>query len=266
MQYETYSSKFDDEEFKNHFELSQENLDFLSDPAKSLFVTGESVSDESSPSVNSNPISIFDHIDRDNKGKKKTKKQLLEEQDAILLATDDSQLTEDQLQAKKKAQNRAAQRAFRERKETKMKELEMKLNQSESDKQRLMEELEAVRKKTFTIQTENELLRTRGSPSEIEFEFPKNEDDFISQILDGSNHQFNPENKDKVYPSPDNGKKVLALGAVWDYLLYRSDVDNLEIDVVEVMNKLKGNEKCHGYGPAYPVELIDQVILESSRS
>ena len=52
---------------------------------------------------------------------------------------------------KRKAQNRAAQRAFRERKESKLKELEAKLLASEEERQKLLDELEQIKSKIFLL-------------------------------------------------------------------------------------------------------------------
>ncbi|KAL6451224.1 FCR3 Fluconazole resistance protein 3 [Candida maltosa Xu316] len=209
----------------------------------------------------------------------RSKRQMLDEQDAILIARDDSELTEEELQLKRKAQNRAAQRAFRERKETKLKELEAKLLQSEEERQNLMDQLEVSRKQIISITTENEILRSNGdinnhhanilsarsTPPVSKFNFPKTQDDFIEHVLKGTNHQLKEENKKKIY-ADNNGSKLLALGAVWDYLQIKAeeaDLDFNSIDFNDVMEKLKGNEQCHGYGPAYPLDLVDQAIASS---
>ncbi|KAI5907869.1 Fluconazole resistance protein 3 [Candida parapsilosis] len=203
--------------------------------------------------------------------KKKLKRQLLDEEDAILIAKDDSELTEEELQLKRKAQNRAAQRAFRERKETKLKELEAKLLQSEEERQKLMEQLEMIRKQNLSITTENEILRTNegsliSSKTPInKFHFPQSQDDFIDEITRGTNHEVKRESINKVYNNIE-GEKLLALGAVWDYLQIKAEEANLDlatIDVNEVMDKLKGNEKCHGFGPAYPLSLVQEAVEAS---
>ena len=75
----------------------------------------------------------------------------MDEKDAALIARDDSELTEEELQMKRKAQNRAAQRAFRERKESKLKELEAKLLASEEERQKLLDELEQIKSKIFLL-------------------------------------------------------------------------------------------------------------------
>ncbi|CAI5759952.1 unnamed protein product [Candida verbasci] len=205
----------------------------------------------------------------------KNKKQLLDEQDAILMSKDDSELNEEELQLKRKAQNRTAQRAFRERKETKLKELEAKLLKSEEERQKLMDQLEIIRKQNLSISSENEVLRS--DPNNLaslamnnhhnnrinKFTFPKTQDDFIKGVIEGTNHQYNnEENKNKIYDDKE-GNKLLALGAVWDYLQIKVeefDLDFNSIDIKEVMNKLKGSEKCHGWGPAYDKTLVDQAI------
>ena len=206
-----------------------------------------------------------------NANKRKSKRALLDEEDAKLIARDDSELTEDELQLKRKAQNRAAQRAFRERKETKLKELEAKLLQSEEERQKLMEQLEIIRKQNLSICTENEILRTNegsliASRTPVnKFHFPQSQDDFISEITRGTNHEVKRDSINKVYDN-SQGEKSLALGAVWDYLQIKAEEANLDlttIDFNEVMDKLKGNERCHGYGPAYPLSLVQEAIETS---
>ncbi|KAI5956544.1 FCR3 [Candida jiufengensis] len=200
----------------------------------------------------------------------KSKKQLLDEQDAILIARDDSELTEDELQLKRKAQNRAAQRAFRERKETKLKELENKLLQSEEERQRLIDQLDIIRKQNISISSENDFLRNNDGSNFLpnsnlntvnKFDFPQSQEEFIDHVMKGTGHDIDQSKVNTVYNK--EGKKLLALGAVWDYLQIKAEEANLDsnsIDFVEVMNKLKGNEKCHGYGPAYPLDLVNKVI------
>ncbi|KAG7196155.1 uncharacterized protein KQ657_000167 [Scheffersomyces spartinae] len=203
----------------------------------------------------------------------KTRKPTVEDPDAELLLTDDWDLTEEQLQRKKKAQNRAAQRAFRERKETKLKDLEARLMQSEEEKQKLLDQLDMVRQQNLSIQSENEVLRSQGTVSNTKFTFPESQQDFIETIMSGSKHVINPEfSKMTVYDNPDDpGAKLLAMTAVWDYIQLKAqqlDVDYQDVDVGEIIGQLRGNEKCYGYGPAYPLELVDQVventILEST--
>lgn len=226
-----------------------------------------------SPEGSSTSVGINLALDEKLTKKAKSKRQLLDEQDAILIARDDSELTEDELQLKRKAQNRAAQRAFRERKETKLKELESKLLQSEDERQKLMDELDLIRKQNILILTENEILRSRKDGSgpvaneaagnEDKFTFPRTQLDFIEAMVHGTVHNVQPDKINKVYV--DSGLKILAMGAVWDYLQIKTeelDLDFDSLDITEVMNRLRGHEKCHGYGPAYPLDLVNQALSD----
>ncbi|KAK6458805.1 Fcr3 transcriptional regulator [Scheffersomyces xylosifermentans] len=267
----------------NSSQYTTNHLKYESDhSASNLFdsnvgVNFNSTSDESSPLgkqvLSPDGSATSAGLDEKIARKVKSKRQVLDEQDAILIARDDSELNEEELQMKRKAQNRAAQRAFRERKETKLKELEAKLLESEVERQKLVDELESIRKQNISISTENEILRSkpaaehdfRGSTAN-KFTFPKTQTDFIEAMVHGTNHEIQPSNVNKVYDAPDQtGHKILAMGAVWDYLqikMEEMDLDSDSVDVNEVMNKLKGHERCHGYGPAYPLELVKEVITE----
>ncbi|CAH2351187.1 putative fluconazole resistance protein 3 [[Candida] railenensis] len=207
-----------------------------------------------------------------------SKRHLLDEQDAILLAREDSELNEEELLAKKKAQNRAAQRAFRERKESRFKDLEAKLNKSEVEKQKLLDQLTYFRTQNeYQKQQEQKRMNTAAITPDgpdcdrvihAQFTFPQNQELFINEMTDG--HPLS-ETSDiaKVYDAPDYpNTKLLAVGAVWDYLHMRAEElerDDQYFDVVEIMAKLKGNEKCHGYGPAYPLDVVNRAIEESLR-
>ncbi|SGZ57640.1 CIC11C00000005168 [Sungouiella intermedia] len=220
------------------------------------------------------PIKAEVLSDVDN-GKKrpKAKKQFLSEQEALLMEKDDSELNDHELTIKKKAQNRLAQRAFRERKEFKLTELENKLLQSEEERQKLLEKLDEIKLQFISIRTENRFLRNSADLSSAAlgygvalenslFVFPKSQEEFITNMVEGTGHNVNQDTINKVYDEPLNpGRKVLAIGAVWDYLQIKAEEEKYEnVDMIEVMSLLKGNEACHGYGPAYPLELVESVL------
>ena len=263
----------------NNAQYPSSNEDMLDDrPYK--YANNESISTSSSPSgivnshLNSKANGIFSPVSvSEDKKKPKSKKQLLNEQDAMLIAKDDSELNEEELQMKRKAQNRAAQRAFRERKETKLKELECKLAESEEEKRRLLSQLNLAKQQNISILTENEYLKNKSSSEQnlvnksdtMNVVFPKNQRDFIYGLA--GNHEVNNYTINKVYENPEvPGRKLLAVGAVWDYLQLKSQESEKyeNLDILEIMGCLKGNERCHGYGPAYPLELVEQVVNECS--
>lgn len=208
---------------------------------------------------------------------RKTKVKGVSEEEAALLARDDTELSDKELQLKRKAQNRLAQRAFRERKETRMKELELKLTQSEDEKKRLLDQLDLIRKHNLNMQSENERLRSLASltaaehpdtkpPSGFSFAFPSTQEDFVHNLV-GNAHEIDTNNINRVYEIPQEpGEKILAVGAVWDYLVRMAEDLDKDIDVIEIMEKLKGHERCHGYGPAYPLKLVQEVAERCSSS
>lgn len=206
---------------------------------------------------------------------RKSKLKGVSDKEAALLARDDNELSEEELQVKRKAQNRLAQRAFRERKETRMKELELKLTQSEDDRKRLLDQLDLIRKHNLTMQTENERLKglaqeplgQESQPDGFSFAFPRSQDDFVHTMVGdmSGEHAIDNSNISRVYELPQQpGEKILAVGAVWDYLVRLAEELDWDIDVIEVMNELKGHERCHGYGPAYPLKLVQSVAERCS--
>lgn len=195
-------------------------------------------------------------------------KPLLTAEETRLMDLPDQQLSEHELGIKKKALNRLAQRAFRERKETKLKQLESKLLESEDERQKLRDELEQIQLRYASLSSENRILRTGNEMVDAladghKFSFPSTQDQFILNMLEGNTvHKVNPENVNRVYNEPTNPTvKLLAIGAVWDYLQIKQEEEEFEnVDMIEVMQHLRGNEKCHGFGPAYALELVNNVL------
>lgn len=100
---------------------------------------------------------------------------------------------------KRKAQNRAAQRAFRERKEARVRELEQKLNESEKEKKRLFFENERLKRENTVVTTENQVLLATGhvmpydqqQQSEVILATANNEIELMdADNEDGSHHGF----------------------------------------------------------------------------
>lgn len=205
------------------------------------------------------------------KGKsKKPRARILTDKEEAVMNKDDLELSEEELKIKKKAHNRLAQRAFRERKRTELKDLESKLLQSEEERQKLLKVLQDIK----LAKSDENLLRSGGDPTAggIDFEnsrfsFPSSQEEFINHMVDVAKHNVNPDTVNKVYEQPENpGRKVLAVGAVWDYLQIKAEEEGYEgVDMYDVMQLLKGSEKCHGYGPAYELELVN-ASLEQIRS
>lgn len=217
---------------------------------------------------------------------RRVKREMANEQDRLLISRDDSELTKEELALKRKAQNRQAQRAFRERKESKLKDLEAKLAQLEEERQRLMDQLECMRAQNKLITSEFHSLKASlgHSPSSqlpgsqynmpapethhvTKFEFPLSQEDFISGLVSGTTHQVHHDHLRDVYDEPGLEEKLMAIGAVWDYLLERLEERGIELeseDITLIMGRLRGHEKCSGFGPAYPMLLVESVYNEQT--
>lgn len=173
---------------------------------------------------------------------------------------------------KKKAQNRAAQKAFRERKEARLKELEQKLHASESEKTKLQEEMDLLRKSNMEIHKENRSLLQKSryqldhsrSPEDLaedagKYDFPtKHEcykvDTQQNEMLDLMNSTLTDDST--------SSDKLMTVPETWEYLSRLNE--RQDFDVYEVMQKLKGSERCHSLGPAYSKQMVDQLALASA--
>lgn len=219
--------------------------------------------------------------------------------------------TEEDLYQRRKAQNRAAQRAFRERKEGKLKELSGKLKSAELEREKLERLLEELKQKNQQLDLENKLLQRQQfqpqsqsshsinnlgeglnglensamgsvnkSPftatSTVEetteklllFKFPNTTKcDFIAGTIDWARHGRDDSSAleaSKVGQSYEiDNEKVLTISAVWDYLVEFTALNGeYELDIPGIMTELRGKEMCHGFGPAYPLGVVNNIILD----
>lgn len=175
------------------------------------------------------------------------------------------ELTEEKLKQIKRAQNRAAQRAFRERKETRLKELEQELRQSEARRKQLDEELERLCRANLEMNAENKILLEQGEVGDYgtqggRFTFPHEIAHENSGSLQESREYSSKIFKTEGHYLDESGKEILTVPATWDYLHQLSE--QVQFNVTGVLDSLKGNEVCHGLGAAYPRVLVDQQVRE----
>ncbi|KAI0464141.1 hypothetical protein LJB42_001744 [Komagataella kurtzmanii] len=166
-----------------------------------------------------------------------------------------SDSSKDQVVNKKKEQNRAAQRAFRQRKEAKIQELTELLNQSKKENYSLKLQLDQLKQS----------LNPR-EPKDLNYEFPSTKNEFIHTLLkDNTKHNLSGADVNVSRTYTDCDQELLTISAVWDYLdQKRSNIEenSQELDIQSIVESLKGNERCHGYGPAYPKSLIDELVCQ----
>ncbi|KAI1456796.1 hypothetical protein F4805DRAFT_475586 [Annulohypoxylon moriforme] len=175
-------------------------------------------------------------------------------------------------QSRRKAQNRAAQRAFRERKERHVKDLEAKLANLEAQQHQTASENEKLKRDLQKMSTENEILRATSSvqaqngslspqPATTTGPMQYNPTEFYSDLL--QNHA-NKTPSHRIVES--GGERLLAAGATWDYIINHELFKKGLVDVGDVSLRLKSQAKCDGQGPVFEERVILQAIVESVAS
>ncbi|KID89496.1 bZIP transcription factor (Fcr3) [Metarhizium guizhouense ARSEF 977] len=176
-------------------------------------------------------------------------------------------------QSRRKAQNRAAQRAFRERKEKHVKDLEAKLAHMEAAQQQASVENERLKRDLQKVSTENEILRATSSVTnghhishspEPTTTGPMryNPTDFYSNVL--QNHK-NKSPSHRIVTS-DDGERLLAAGAAWDFIIDHDLYKRGLVDVGDVSERLKSCALCDGQGPVFSERSIVHAMEQSVAS
>ncbi|KAL7271487.1 AP-1-like transcription factor [Rhizina undulata] len=184
-------------------------------------------------------------------------------------------------QARRKAQNRAAQRAFRERKERHVRELEQKLTSLEQAAQVTMTENDMLKQELEKIKMENRLLHEnslRLSPSEIPEmgpmafkptdhpllqHHPSPPSAFTNPIF-GAHPNRGPLHR--ITTSPGTGERLLGAGAAWDLIVCHPLYEQGLVDIGDISDRLKGLARCDGQGPVFEERVILEAIQASSGS
>lgn len=193
-------------------------------------------------------------------------------------------------QNKRKAQNRAAQRAFRERKEKHVKDLEARNTTLQHESITLQNEVDRLRRELARTTAENEILRaTSGSSSNgpTPFLLESDRDDLDSVSV---SHGYIPtdyssklkQSRDKTTewsPSSkwaqfgtltqtpvdeENGEPLYTAGQTWDYIQSSVLFKKGLVDVGDVCERLKKVARCDGQGPVFCEGDIRRAISESA--
>ncbi|KAM0193935.1 hypothetical protein ACHAPA_000260 [Fusarium lateritium] len=172
-------------------------------------------------------------------------------------------------QSRRKAQNRAAQRAFRERKEKHVKDLEAKLAGLEAAQQQSSVENERLKRDLQKMSTENEILRATSrmshgsiSPEPATGPLRFKPTDFYSNVL--QNHT-NKSPSHRIVTS-DEGERLLAAGATWDFIISHELFKKGLVDIADVSERLKNCARCDGQGPVFSERSITNAIEQSVAS
>ncbi|KAJ5920843.1 hypothetical protein N7466_009169 [Penicillium verhagenii] len=198
-------------------------------------------------------------------------------------------------QSKRKAQNRAAQRAFRERKERHVKDLEDKVNSLAEASGTLQADNERLKRELAKFATENEILRvTSGSMNGGGGGGPRNSigmeeqhtvtgpmdyspTDFYSTLMpEGSGWGPAPGSSDTAPPASHRvmvcevtGEKLLDAGATWDFIQKHELFKAGQVDIEGIADRLKGLAQCNGQGPAFQegevIRAIEASVVDQDR-
>ena len=167
-----------------------------------------------------------------------------------------------------------SQRAFRERKERHVRDLEQKVNDLEGTSSILHTDNERLKQELARFTTENEILRAtsqshpQSNPSHKR-PLPSNEltttGPMIYKPLD-----FKPSSASTSTPGeqgtttgtgtprhrmatcPITGEKLLDAGATWDFIQEHELFKQGLVDIADVHAQLKKITQCNGQGPAFP--------------
>ncbi|KAI4235688.1 MAG: hypothetical protein LQ349_002979 [Xanthoria aureola] len=205
-------------------------------------------------------------------------------------------------QSRRKAQNRAAyvrafrymsrlkshsltktsdsQRAFRERKERHVKDLEGKLNNITSQNNSLLAEIERLRRENEKFATQNEILQATATPLGMNHNRPGFNGHATHPASPAagpmhfspmtSHHVVSSPRERIVSPSPhridflpSTGERVYGTGATWDFIqnheLFRQGI----VDIALVSQRLQQHAICDGSGPAFAESAIIRAIEDS---
>ncbi|CAK7226726.1 AP-1-like transcription factor [Sporothrix bragantina] len=188
--------------------------------------------------------------------------------------SDDDEMTP--AQSRRKAQNRAAQRAFRERKERHVKDLEAKLANLEASQHKTASENEKLKRDLQKVSTENEILRATsslqaaaaaagaspgsdGGHALTTGPMTYNPTDFYTDLL-ASHDNKTPSHR---IATSDTGERLLGAGATWDLIIGHESFKRGLIDVADISNRLKSQAKCDGQGPVFEERAILAAIEQS---
>ncbi|KAK4189195.1 fluconazole resistance protein 3 [Podospora australis] len=184
--------------------------------------------------------------------------------------SDEEELTP--AQSRRKAQNRAAQRAFRERKERHVKDLETRLQKVQQKEQETALENERLKKDLQKISTENEILRATSAANPVSpagnssptttGPMLYNPTDFYSNVLQGHQNQT-PSHR---IVTSDDGERLLAAGATWEMIISHELFRRGLVDVGQVSARLRPQAKCDGQGPVFEERAIREAIENSVAS
>jgi len=171
-----------------------------------------------------------------------------------------------------------SQRAFRERKERHVRDLEAKLTALESSTHSLQSDNERLKLALQRARTENEILRATSGHSPVSSRpvsatypspgahLPDEEGDVynVQSLSNGS--VVNSADNDHAASSRPSKSREITAPKTWDLIQSHPLVKQGLVDVADVCERLKGAAKCDGHGPVFEESVVWAAIESSRRS
>ncbi|KAF3923692.1 hypothetical protein ABW20_dc0102050 [Dactylellina cionopaga] len=164
-----------------------------------------------------------------------------------------------------------SQRAFRERKERHVKELEEKLSSLEATSSTVLSENERLKRELQKITTENQILRATSAvqaahqpaaPAPIDVgPISYSPTDFYDVVLEP--HK-NKTPSHRISHHPETGEPLLGAAAAWDMITKHPLYVGGQVDIQAVSEFLKPKAKCDGQGPVFPESAVREAIQHSA--
>ncbi|KAF8249594.1 hypothetical protein K440DRAFT_543212, partial [Wilcoxina mikolae CBS 423.85] len=185
---------------------------------------------------------------------------------------------------RRKEQNRAAQRAFRERKERHVKELESRLASLEQANSRAAAENDKLKEQLEKTRLENRLLhentlRSHSPPEPLQevgpMAFKPLDPESLASLgtqppakfttpIFGAHPNRGPIHR--ITASPGTGEKLLGAGAAWDLIVCHPLYEQGLVDIGDISDRLKSLARCDGQGPVFEESIILDAIQQSAGS
>lgn len=172
------------------------------------------------------------------------------------------------------------QRAFRERKERHVKDLEHKLTSLQQTSSSLSGEVERLKRELAKTKTENDILKATNGGASSSTAVTKTSSypeepvtgpmsfaptDLYTSVHDPASGKVTTARRSPNHrvATSENGEKLLNAGATWD-LIQASDMFKRGlVDVGDVCERLKHMAKCDGQGPVFEESDVKGAIEES---
>lgn len=184
-----------------------------------------------------------------------------------------------------------SQRAFRERKERRVRDLEQELADYKQKLNSIMESNELLKQQIAKVSTENEILkatsehhRRRSRHRRHHHSSQRSTSSSSGSGDDGRSQQrrlskepmetgpmrYSPMDyapakaTHRTFVCPQTGEKLLTAGATWDLIVQTLEQRGLDLDVQGIYEKLRLHTRCDGQGPVIQESKVKEAIEQST--